>query len=46
MSVWRATAAFPDLQAGYRQTAPGSRPELRFDASFGLRLHCDVQIIA
>ena len=37
---------FADLQAGYRQTAPGSRPELRFDASFGLRLHSDDQIIA
>jgi hypothetical protein len=37
---------FADLQAGYRQNAPGSRPELRFDASFGLRLHRDVQIIA
>jgi hypothetical protein len=36
---------FADLQAGYRQTAPGSRPELRLDASFGLRLHTDVQII-
>ncbi len=38
-------SGFADLQAGYRQTAPGSRPELRFDASFGLRLHPDVQII-
>lgn len=37
---------FADLQAGYRQTEPGSRPELRFDASFGLRLHSDDQIIA
>ena len=36
---------FADLQAGYRRNAPGSRPELRFDASLGLRLHRDVQII-
>lgn len=36
---------FADLQAGYRQNAPGSRPELRFDTTLGLRLHRDVQII-
>jgi len=30
---------FADLQFGYRRNAPGARPELRLDGTFGLWLH-------
>lgn len=37
---------FADLQVAMRQNAPGARPELRFDATFGLKPHQRVMLLA